>query len=224
MEIKELKTFSSKVEKQTAFYNQLLGLEVIESKNDSTSLRIGKSILKIEYKVNATPYHFAINIPSNKILEALGWLKGKAEILRDGTNEIHNFDNWKAKSLYFYDEDRNIVELIARQNLNILSNCNFNSTLFIELSEIGLATTNIKKEVRYLQSDVGLTIYDGGSERFCAVGSENGLFICVDKNKKKWFPTNDKAFSSSFEITLIEKEKMHRIEYKNEFLKRITNQ
>lgn len=219
MKIKELLLYSSNLKKQAHFYHEILGLSIKEQNADEVSFIIGDSVLKIKYQENTTPYHFAINIPSNKIQEALGWLKEKTSILKSEENEVQIFDDWNAKSIYFYDEDQNIVELIARHNLKVISNEKFDGNLFYEISEIGVVTSDIEKNYQQLKSRVDLAIYDGGFERFCAVGDENGLFICIDKNKKDWFPTDDKAFSSPFKMTFLEKEQAYTIEYKNEEIK-----
>jgi catechol-2,3-dioxygenase len=215
MEIKELKIYSSKIKEQADFYSKVLGLTVIKLTEDNVFLEFGKSILNIEFKAETTPYHFAINIPSNKEYEALEWLKSRVGILKEEGNEIQDFDFWNAKAIYFYDKDKNIVELIARKNLNNLSNQKFDSNQFLQISEIGLPTLNIENEFKQLKSLTGIEIFDGGFERFCAIGDENGLFICINKKVKYWYPTNDKAFSSEFEIRLLEKGNEYRIAYKN---------
>lgn len=219
MEIKKLKIYSSKIQEQADFYAEVLGLKIINRTDKHVSFEIGRSILEIEYKAATTPYHFAINIPGNKELEALKWLKSKVEILKDGKKEIQEFGSWNAKAIYFYDKDKNIVELIARKNLNNPSSEEFGIDQFIEISEIGLGTTDIEKEFSFLNSHTGIEIFDGGFDRFCAIGDENGLFIGINKKVKDWFPTNDKVFSSDFMIQFIEQGKEYKIDYENQRLK-----
>lgn len=223
MRVKELKIYSPKIKEQAEFYSKVLGLKIVELNKESVYLRFGDSMLIIEYKPEATPYHFAINIPGNKDLEALAWLKTRVKILKKGTNEIQDFYSWNAKAIYFYDKDKNIVELIARKNLNNSSDQKFDSDLFLEISEIGLVTLDIEKMFYKLKKLIGIEIFDGTFEQFCAIGDENGLFICINKNKKGWFPTNDKAFYSEFELKLIEKGIEYNIEYKNKVLKHLNN-
>ncbi len=218
MKIKELKIYTTKLIEQTRFYAQVLDLKPIHQSQNSVSFIIGTSVLKIEYQKTATPYHFAINIPSNKEAEALTWLKTKVNILKDRQDEIIDFKRWNAKAIYFYDADTNIVELIARKNLNNTSTRDFDQNSFLEISEIGIPTTNIKREFILLNKNCGLDIYDGSFERFCAIGNDNGLFICINKNTKDWFPTNDKAYSSDFEVIINEKDQEYKIEYRNEQL------
>ena len=222
MQIKELKIYSSKIKDQAEFYSKVLGLNIISFSEENVSLELGKSILSIEFKPETTPYHFAVNIPANKEVEALEWLKSRVEILKDGVNEIQDFDFWNAKAIYFYDRDENIVELIARKKLKNSSSQKFDVTQLLEISEIGVPTLDIEKEYEHLKSITGIEIFDGGFERFCAIGDENGLFICINKKIKDWFPTNDKAFSSEFKIKLVEKEKEYLLSYKNEEITALT--
>ncbi|MEW7292546.1 VOC family protein [Aquimarina sp. 2304DJ70-9] len=218
MKIKELTIYTTKLLEQTRFYAQVLDLKPIRQSENSVSFVIGESVLNIEYQKTATPYHFAINIPSNKEVEALTWLKTKVDILKDDQDEIIDFIRWNAKAIYFYDADDNIVELIARKNLNNASTRDFDQNSFLEISEIGLPTTNIKREFTLLHENCGLEVYDGSFERFCAIGNDNGLFICINKNTKDWFPTNDKAYSSNFEVIINEKDQEYKVAYQNEQL------
>jgi len=219
MRIKKLKIYSSRIQEQADFYTEVLGLKIINQTDTFVSFEIGRSILEIHFKATTTPYHFAINIPCNKDREALEWLRPKVEILKDGKNEIQDFNSWNAKAIYFYDKDKNIVELIARKNLNNASNKDFGIDQFVEISEIGLGTTDIEKEFRFLNNHTGIEIFDGGFDRFCAIGDENGLFICINKKVKDWFPTNDKVFSSEFLIQFIERGKQYQVDYNNNALK-----
>ncbi|MDC1221092.1 VOC family protein [Salibacteraceae bacterium] len=218
MHIKTLHIFSSNLEEQVAFYSNVLGLDMIQRNDHQVSLKIGKPTLCIEYKPKATPYHFAINIPSNKEDEALKWLESRVTILRDGENEIQDFDYWNAKAIYFYDKDQNIVEFIARKNLDNTTNSVFNVNQMLEISEIGLPTVDVEREFKILNQFTDIEIFDGGFERFCAIGDEHGLFICVNKNVKKWFPTDDEAYSSDFKIELIEKGNTYQFIFENEKL------
>ncbi|GAA4277673.1 VOC family protein [Aquimarina mytili] len=219
MNIKSLTIYTSQLEKQTKFYTDVLNLEPKYSVNDSVSFTLGESVLNIVFSTTATPYHFAINIPSNKEDEAFNWLKKRVDVLKDGNHTIIDFVNWNAKAMYFYDADYNIVELIARKNLNNASTRSFDQNSFLEISEIGIPTTSIKREFTLLNENCGLEVYDGSFERFCAVGNDNGLFICINKNTKKWYPTNDKAYSSDFEMIIEENGKTYSIEYRKEELK-----
>ena len=216
MKIKELKIYTQNISNQTDFYENKIGLKIIEKSQSEVSFQIGKSVLRLIENDKFQPYHFAINIPSNKVKEALDWLKSSVTILKDGENEIQNFDFdlWNAKAIYFYDHDKNIVEFIGRKNLGNESNEDFSANSLLEISEIGIPVNDIKSTYKTLKEISNIEIFDGGFERFCAIGNESGLFICINKNIKDWYPTGDKAHSSQFEIRFEEK----RQEYEMAFI------
>lgn len=215
MKIHKLSLFTSNLSKQLSFYNQTLGFPIIYNQEDRGAVQIGNSTLEFIKKENSTPYHFALNIPSNQEKEALAWLKEKVEILRDGENELQDFDFWNAWAMYFYDEDQNIVEFIARKNLKNDSNASFSVKSLIGISEIGVPVSKIEPTFKELNRFTGIEIFDGSFERFCAVGDENGLFICINKDVKDWFPTDDKAYSSEFELELEESGKPYKLKFQN---------
>ena len=224
MKIQELEIYTPKLKTQTKFYSEILELDVIAKTNTSTSFRIGKSILKLIQREKFTPYHYAINIPANQEIEGLEWLKERVEILKHENLSIQYFDFWNAYAIYFYDEDRNIVELIARKNIENNSNQPFDKNSLLEISEIGIPTSDIDKDYKILKNITDIPIYSGNLDRFCAIGNDNGLFIAINKKKKKeWFPTKNTPFSSDFNIRFIEKGKEFTFEYKNEELKAVAN-
>ena len=65
---------------------------------------------------------------------------------------------------------------------------------------MAIATINVENIFNKINQIRSIQIYDGDFSRFCAVGNEEGLFIIIDKNKKKWYPTMDAAFTSDFII------------------------
>lgn len=224
MKIQELEIYTPRLKAQTKFYSEILELDVIAKTNTSTSFQIGESILKLVQREKFTPYHYAINIPANQEIEGLEWLKERVEILKHENLMIQYFDFWNAYAIYFYDADKNIVELIARKNMENNSNQPFDKNSLLEISEIGIPTSDIDKDYKILKNTTGIPIHSGNLERFCAIGSDNGLFIAINKKKKKeWFPTKDTPFSSDFNIRFIEKGKEFTFEYKNEELKAVAN-
>jgi len=216
MKIKELLLYSNTLNTQFEFYSKVLGFEVIQKESEKFKVKIGGSILSFVQKEKATPYHLAFNIHSNQEDQALQWLKTKVSVLKGNHQEVIDFSAWNAKAIYFYDSDKNIVEFIARKNLNQNSEKTFGSHSILEISEIGVATSNVEKQYHFLNQNIGLTKYSGNFDRFCAVGSENGLFICIDKNKKDWFPNNDKAYSSDFMAKIEVNDAIFELKYGND--------
>lgn len=221
MRIQELTLYTSQLQKQKQFYQEVLELQLIHQSLTSVSFKLGRSLLHLEYKPGATPYHYAINIPANQEEAALQWLKSRVDILKDENYEIQDFNDWNARAIYFYDEDQNIVEFIARKTLNNGSEKNFDSSALLEISEIGIPSENIKNIYSQITDHIPLEIYDGGFDRFCALGDEHGLFICINKNVKDWFPTNDKAHSSEFHIRLVHQDIEVAFQFVNGYIIRI---
>ncbi len=218
MKIKSLKIKTPNLKKITDFYSNILELPCTLKTDESASITIGNSTLDFVLDENALPYHFAINIPCNKEHEALKWLKSRVEILTYENNQIQDFDFWNAKAVYFYDPDQNIVEFIARKNINNSSERPFNSNQLLEISEIGMPVNDIEPIYNKLISETEIEMYDGGIERFCALGGEHGLFICVNYNRKKWFPKDDPAHPSPFEVHVEIKGNDFNIIYNQEHL------
>jgi catechol-2,3-dioxygenase len=223
MKIKELKIYTQNLREQIDFYSNLIGLKLIETSENEVQFMVGRSILKIVQSEKFKPYHFAINIPCNKENEALKWLKKRVKILKDGNTEIQDFDFWNAKAIYFYDIDKNIVELIARKNMKNESKEEFSVNSLLEISEIGMPVSDIEKAYTSLKKTTNIEVFDGGFERFCAIGNEIGLFICINKKIKDWFPTGDKAHSSEFEIKINEDGAEYELEFVNEEIKAVAN-
>jgi hypothetical protein len=197
---KRLTLNTSALHEITDFYQNTLGISVSEKKEQCITFTMGHTKLEFTSSGNFTPYHFAINIPSNKAPGALNWLRERVDILTDGDHELIDFESWNAESIYFYDPDHNIVELIARKNLGIIVEKKFSEKHLLGISEIGMPVENIEPIYRQLNDIKSIDIYDGNFEDFCAIGDEHGLFIVVNKHRKRWFPTGDKTHSSPFRI------------------------
>ena len=142
MHLKNITIKTARLEELKKFYSSQLALPVQEVEKSVAAIQIGESLLRIEETNTGQPfYHFAINIPANKIEKAREWLEEKKiELLwmEDYKGEIADFVSWHAKSVYFFDPAGNIVELIARFDLNNSSPEQFSSRQFLCISEIGL--------------------------------------------------------------------------------------
>ena len=200
MKIKEVILFTNNIQKQKQFYKTVLEFEQIEDSSDKISFNAGKSILTFQYKEIVKPSHLAFNIPSNAIYDALIWLRKRTEVLDCEGEKIADFSNWKAKAIYFYDADNNIMEFIARERIDIESDFAFTPRTILSISEMAIATDEIEAIYNTINNLKSIPIFDGDFTRFCALGNDEGLFILIDKNKKKWYPTMEDAFTSDFII------------------------
>jgi len=208
MQIKRLILQTSALEKLTDFYIKLMQLPVKKSgvarqspgvgghDQKEIAITIGSTELVFQQAKAADPfYHFAINIPANKIEEAKEWLKDRVKLIwmNDYKSDVADFVTWHAKSVYFYDPAGNILELIARFDLDNQTSEPFSSKQFLSVSEIGLVfpEKQFDKRIEKLIKQYGLSYFPKQPPlpQFRAVGDDEGLFIIVPENRH-WFPTS----------------------------------
>ncbi|CAN5571999.1 hypothetical protein BH10BAC3_BH10BAC3_16860 [soil metagenome] len=98
------------------------------------------------------------------------------------------------KSVYFLDPAANIVELIARFDLNDHVTEQFSSSHIRNVSEIGVVfpAKQFKETVEDFMQQYGLVYFEKQLPlpQFTAVGNDEGLFIIVPENRA-WFPTKN---------------------------------
>lgn len=190
MHIHELRLKTSDLAHAAAFYHGVLGLPILAFHPDVLTLQAGSTRLVWEYQPAwQGRYHFAFDVPENQIDSALKWITPKAKIAAlNGQSLFRSSDHWNAHMLYFYDHAGNIVEFIARHNQPNAVPDAFSLRSILAVSEIGLATPDVRQTVAWLQTVCNLPMYDGaGSDTFAAVGDEHGLLIVV-KEGRYWYP------------------------------------
>lgn len=171
------------------FYRQL-GVPCLAFGEDYGLFQVGDTQLmfqEIEDPDDGRPsYHFALDIPQNQLKRAAAWLSERVDLLgRDGETEIVH-KAWNATSLYFHDPSGNLVELIARHNLENDRDGLFSSDSFLRISEIGWPCL-----MGYPDREFELPLwFEKG--KFKAFGSETGLILVVD-TLHPWTPTNEPA-------------------------------
>jgi hypothetical protein len=177
------------------FYEETLGLPVADN-NEGIEITTGSSRLVFKKAGQGQPfYHFAFTIPANRILEAREWLQDKVKLIwiGDYKSEIADFVNWHAKSVYFFDTAGNIVELIARFDLDNATGEPFSSRQILSISEAGLVfeENELDKRADDLLQQYGLSYFDKQLPlpQFRAIGNDEGLFIIVTANRN-WYPTD----------------------------------
>lgn len=200
MLLKEIRLQTNNLSALYNFYKEVLELDTFYSGEKSITVTAGKSgLIFEEANADINPfYHFAFNIPSNKFEEAFEWMKQKVDLLwlDDYKGYIADFVNWHAKSFYFLDPAGNILELIARFDLNDNIDEKFSSNLIRNISEIGLVfpQNSFQHEVDKILTQYHLPYFDKQPPlpQFKAVGDDEGLFVIVPENRV-WFSTKNKT-------------------------------
>lgn len=197
MQLLELTLLTNDLKATEIFYNQLIGFEIVHKSEQHISFKIGTSKLIFEITKNDenSNYHFAFTIPVNKINEAKNWLLERTNLItaEDGTL-ITDFENWKAKAVYFYDSNQNILELICRADLQNSSDEHFSVDSILNISEAGIVTDQPLEIGKEIIEKSGIDFFSKGPKRedFAALGDDNGLFV-ISNPKRNWYPTENRA-------------------------------
>ena len=187
MQIAELQLHTTRLQAQKAFYLDVLEAPLVAETPTAFTVQAGTSRLTFVETTEPLPsiYHVAFNIPENQLAAAKVWLKQRVPLLQNGDSDEWVFPDWNAHTVYFLDADGNILEAIARHNLPTASTQPFTAQSFLSISEIGLATPDVRAFCQQLQTDLGVARWRGNDTNFAAVGDEEGLFI-VAVNGRPW--------------------------------------
>ncbi len=204
MLIKEVILNTDKPEELKKFYETIIELPVIQKSDNSFSVQTLDSILTFEKNTgskNENPfYHFAFNIPNNRFAEAKAWISERADLIKSDGEDEFDFESWNARALYFYDPAGNILEFIARYDLDNSSAENFTSRSILSVSEIGMPVPDVEIFYNEISKEFKLPLFSGDSKTFCALGDDNGLMIVVPE-KRIWYPNLTEA--GIFPVTVI---------------------
>jgi len=201
MKIKELILQTAACEPLKEFYAEVLLLPVDSKGSDCFIVQAGATrlIFTRASPGNEPVYHFAFNIPSNKIEEARAWLLQRVALLwlKEYNSDIAEFVGWHARSVYFLDPAGNILEFIARFDLDDRAEESFSATQIRNISELGLVfpENNFDDAVSDLILRYGLGYFSKQPPlpHFRALGNDEGLFVIVPEGRIWFSTTNVKA-------------------------------
>jgi len=202
MKIRALHLNTNNLAETEAFYNTILNIPTNRITSNEVSFLIGETELLFTKSGSESHYHIAFDVPKNLLEQSYNWMKSKIEILPVTKNsEFSNFELWNAKSFYFYDNNSNLLEFIARFDLENTSEKTFDNTSILHANEIGIVTKGVPKLTKKLLNDYPIAIYtkQPAQENFTVLGDETGLFVLVNENRN-WFPTDKKAKSFPMKI------------------------
>ena len=215
MKILELELQTNNLKLTEKFYSEVLELEINDKNPNSVAFIVGQSILRFtEHNDKSRKYHFAFNIPNNKLEDAIKWISTRSELIKNSEDSIiTRFDNWNAESIYFYDNNKNILEFISRYDLENPSNKFFDSKLIQSISEIGVVTDKPLVLAEKLIKEENLDYFKKGPKRedFTALGDDNGLIVISNPNRN-WYPTNNRAEKHWAKMKILAHETIRQID------------
>lgn len=192
LNIRYLELLTADLKPQRDFYANTLELPV---KLTSSSLEVKAGNTDILF-TQAPPdfdgaYHFAFNIPGNQFRTAKEWISGRVPLLRDenGKDEFESA-SWDSDSVYFKDAAGNVLEFIARHNLENESDDEFDSRQILNVSEIGLPSEDVLAFADELCTRLNLSVFNQQpNESFTPVGGDDGLLILPIRDRI-WIPNS----------------------------------
>lgn len=194
MTIQELTLLTNNLIETKRFYEERIGFKKIAATTKNISFAIGTSklIFELTEETLSPKYHFAFNIPTNMINEAISWTLQRTILIKNKNSFIVDFENWKAKAIYFFDNNKNILEFICRQELNNPTDKQFSIETILSINEIGLVVDQPLKTASEIIKKTNIDYFAKGPKRkdFVAMGNESGLFVISNLNRK-WYPTQE---------------------------------
>lgn len=190
MHIAELELTAAAPHALAPFYAEVLGLP-ISLAGGALAVRVGASLLRF-VPGQAGVYHFAMNVPRQRIADAVVWLAPRASLLADSAGQtVFHTDSWDSDAVYFRDPVGNILELIARHSLPDeppdAADAPFGPQCLRCISEIGIACDDVPASIAAYCALLGAQPYSESSASFAPIGDERGLLILV-KTGRVWFP------------------------------------
>jgi catechol 2,3-dioxygenase-like lactoylglutathione lyase family enzyme len=216
MKIIELEILTDDLEATAHFYSGKLGFAIIGSTPLTRVFSVGDSILTFKKSDNQNPiYHFAFNIPHDKLYEALEWLSEKTDplFLSEG-GHVADFSDWNANAFYFKDNNGNILEFIARYDIELEKDIPFDAGSIQSISEIGIV---VKDPIEFasdlvLNQHLNYFVKSKPTEGFVVLGNDEGLFIIV-LHQRHWYPTGIPAISFPIKVTVMQNEMVKTFQF-----------
>jgi catechol-2,3-dioxygenase len=190
MNIQRLELLTADLQAQRDFYAKILEIPA-ELTSAGLLVKAGTSeILFIQAPFDFDgAYHFAFDIPENQYHSAKKWISDRTTLLKDKTGRgDFNSESWNSDSMYFLDSAGNVLEFIARHNLQNAVQRDFDSSQILHVSEIGLPSEDVIGFAGELCARLGLSIFrQEPNETFTPVGDDHGLLILPVKDRI-WMP------------------------------------
>ncbi|HSR50154.1 MAG TPA: glyoxalase/bleomycin resistance/dioxygenase family protein [Acidobacteriota bacterium] len=192
------------------FYHQRLGLPVVKEDSRLLTIQAGETPLTFVHRPQGSDrpfYHFAFNIPENKVLQARRWQMERSSLIPipprlrdpDFPDDVVHFRNWNAHSVFFLDPAGNVVEYIGRHDLDNAASGSFSSQDILYASEIGLIVDDVRQMSEHLKKAADVSEYRGRSDVFTALGDESGLLLVMKRGRILNFdPSSQEKAASIF--------------------------
>jgi len=198
---KTVTLYTNQLKQLKGFYGNVLEIPIEQSTDEYFQISIGTSTLIFRLSELKTSYHFAINIPGNQFTLAKHWAKERVLLNREASVDEIYYARFEADAFYFEDPAGNVIELIARRNVDKWSDFSIES--FLNLSEVSITTPFVEEVGEKLQ-EIGIPIsghvqIDPNELNFLG---KKDTFILLVPPKRRWYFSKKTSETSPLEILL----------------------
>lgn len=189
---KKVTLYTDRLEEMKGFYEYQLGFRIVEEDETSFTLAIGESTLIFKESGREAFYHFAFNIPGNQFTLAKSWANSRVTLNRqEGMDEIF-YANFNADAFYFEDPAGNIVEFIARRNVDRMGDFTVDSLL--NISEVSITTPFVGEVGEQLEAmDIPVRGNKGVDPKALNFLGQNDAYILLVAPKRVWYFSKQKS-------------------------------
>lgn len=189
---KKVTLYTNQLEDMKGFYEYQLGFRIIEEDETSFTLAIGKSQLVFKESQSSAVYHFAFNIPGNQFTLAKFWASERVTLNRqEGMDEIY-YANFDADAFYFQDPAGNVVEFIARRNVDRMGNFTVDSLL--DISEVSITTLHVEKVGELIEKmDIPVRGSKGVDSKTLNFLGSGDTYLILVAPKRTWYFSKQKS-------------------------------
>lgn len=198
MKLLALDLYTSDLVATRHFYTRRLGLPMLSSSAYHLTVLVGWTHLTFRSVCQpVTPYHIAINVPRGSLEVIMYYFDlayldtqtpGESTLVESTPGKtIADFADWRARACYFYDNNGNLLEFIARTDLPLDDPNLTIDDLFQGVSEIGIGTEDVAHTAEQIRRRFGIQSFARSAPMpdFTALGDDNGLFI-LSKVGRRW--------------------------------------
>lgn len=200
---KTVTLYTNQLKQLRGFYGNVLEIPIEASTDEHFQISIGTSTLIFRLSELQTSYHFAINIPGNQFTLAKHWAKERVILNREAAVDEIYYARFEADAIYFEDPAGNVIELIARRNVDKWSDFSIES--FLNLSEVSITTPFVEEAGEKLQ-EIGIPISGHVQiepDELNFLGKKD-TFILLVPPKRRWYFSKRMSETSPLEIVLVD--------------------
>jgi hypothetical protein len=210
-EILDVQMITNNFKNNLRFWRDVMGMPTDSVSPNSFRVTIGFNSITffnngnlLDTSSSVTPkYQFTIAIPSNQIEKCYNWLidadstnpskigqRAKFWIDAETGSVIYRRNQYNSQSIYIKDAGKNIVEILARHDLNNTQEGEFNRGMFLGITEVGVVSRDLRKSAEKLKAAYGVEEVVGSSNSYKPLGGPTGL-LKLNIEGKIWTPTEN---------------------------------